>query len=98
MHESLGILALPNACDAATARAFDDAGFAAIGTTSSGIATAIGYRMTKASAATKCWRRPSESAPLRFGPGIKTAPATATARGVIAARTAGLNLEDAPLV
>jgi 2-methylisocitrate lyase-like PEP mutase family enzyme len=43
MHELPGILAPPNACDAATARVFDDGGFAAIGATSSGIATAMGY-------------------------------------------------------
>src|SRR4029453_10926693 len=39
-----GRLLLPNAWDAASARIFEEAGFAAIGTTSGGIAYADGYR------------------------------------------------------
>src|ERR1041385_6898609 len=37
------VLVLPNAWDAASARIFEDAGFSAIGTTSAGVAFALGY-------------------------------------------------------
>src|SRR5687767_5292761 len=43
MHAGPGLLVLPNAWDAASARAFEDAGFAAIATTSGGVAQALGY-------------------------------------------------------
>jgi 2-methylisocitrate lyase-like PEP mutase family enzyme len=38
-----GVLVLPNAWDALSARIFEDCGFAAIATTSAGIAYALGY-------------------------------------------------------
>ncbi len=44
LHERKGVLVLPNAWDVMTARAFEDCGFAAIGTTSFGIARAHGLR------------------------------------------------------
>ena len=43
LHKGSKILVLPNAWDAASARDIEQAGFAAIGTTSAGIATALGY-------------------------------------------------------
>jgi len=43
MHHGPGILVLPNAWDAASARIFEDAGFAAIATTSAGVANTLGY-------------------------------------------------------
>jgi 2-methylisocitrate lyase-like PEP mutase family enzyme len=43
MHHGPGILVLPNAWDAASARIFEDAGFAAIATTSAGVANSLGY-------------------------------------------------------
>lgn len=43
LHQGPGILVLPNAWDAASARIFEDAGFPAIATTSAGIASALGY-------------------------------------------------------
>lgn len=43
MHRASSILVLPNAWDAITARIFMEAGFPAIGTTSAGIAVALGY-------------------------------------------------------
>ncbi|MGH7780858.1 MAG: isocitrate lyase/PEP mutase family protein [Candidatus Binataceae bacterium] len=43
MHDRSRILVLPNAWDAASALVFEEAGFKAIATTSSGIANALGY-------------------------------------------------------
>ncbi len=43
LHKQAGILVLPNAWDAASARIFEEAGFPAIGTTSAGIAFSLGY-------------------------------------------------------
>ncbi len=43
MHTSGDLLVLPNAWDAGSARIFEQAGFHAIGTTSAGIAYALGY-------------------------------------------------------
>ena len=43
LHTGSSILVLPNAWDAASARIFEQAGFAAIATTSSGVAAALGY-------------------------------------------------------
>src|SRR5256885_14065963 len=43
LHQGPPILVLPNAWDAATARVFEHAGFAAVATTSAGVAAALGY-------------------------------------------------------
>ena len=43
MHTSGDLLVLPNAWDAGSVRIFAQAGFHAIGTTSAGIAYALGY-------------------------------------------------------
>ena len=43
MHSGSPILVLPNAWDAASARIFEQAGFPAIATTSSGVAASLGY-------------------------------------------------------
>lgn len=43
MHVNPPLLVLPNAWDAASARIFEQAGFRAIATTSSGVAAALGY-------------------------------------------------------
>jgi 2-methylisocitrate lyase-like PEP mutase family enzyme len=43
MHNGPSILVLPNAWDVASARIFEQAGFQAIATTSSGVAAALGY-------------------------------------------------------
>ena len=44
LHHAPGLLVLPNAWDVITARVLEDAGFAAVGTTSFGIARAHGFR------------------------------------------------------
>src|SRR5204863_2313783 len=43
LHQTPPILVLPNAWDAASARVFEAEGFAAIATTSAGVAAALGY-------------------------------------------------------
>jgi 2-methylisocitrate lyase-like PEP mutase family enzyme len=43
LHQGPGMLILPNAWDAASARAVVAAGFPAVATTSSGVALAMGY-------------------------------------------------------
>lgn len=43
LHHGSGPLVLPNAWDAASARAVADAGFAAVATTSGGVATSLGF-------------------------------------------------------
>ena len=43
LHQQAAPLVLPNAWDAATARAVVEAGFAAVATTSSGVSAALGY-------------------------------------------------------
>jgi 2-methylisocitrate lyase-like PEP mutase family enzyme len=43
LHQGPTILVLPNAWDAASARLFESEGFKAIGTTSAGVAAALGY-------------------------------------------------------
>src|SRR5436190_15093797 len=43
LHDGPGLLVLPNAWDAASARVFEAAGFPAIATTSSGVAQSLGF-------------------------------------------------------
>src|SRR5712671_1190415 len=43
LHEGRKTLVLPNAWDVASARIFEEAGFPAIGTSSAGVAFALGY-------------------------------------------------------
>jgi 2-methylisocitrate lyase-like PEP mutase family enzyme len=43
LHDRTRILVLPNAWDVASARIVEEAGFAAIATTSAGVAASLGY-------------------------------------------------------
>src|SRR6202035_703913 len=43
LHDGLKTLLLPNAWDVASARIFEEAGFPAVGTSSAGVAFALGY-------------------------------------------------------
>ena len=43
LHQGPNILVLPNAWDVASAWIFEDAGFAALGSASAGIANSLGY-------------------------------------------------------
>jgi 2-methylisocitrate lyase-like PEP mutase family enzyme len=98
-----GRLLLPNAWDAASARVFEEAGFAAIGTTSAGIAYAHGVRdaehltrdvMVRAIstivAAVSC----PVTADVEAGYGPSPTDVTATVDAVLDAGVAGINLED----
>lgn len=103
LHHGPHILVLPNAWDVASARIFEDAGFPAIATTSSGIANSLGYpdgqrisrgemlevveRITHAVAV-------PITADMEAGYGTTVDAMVETARGVIAAGAVGLNLED----
>src|SRR5438874_3420095 len=104
LHREGGILVLPNAWDVITARVIESAGFAAIATSSAGVAWALGYadgaRISRGE--TPAGVRPIAStgavpvpAGMDAGCGRTPEAAAETARGVIAAGAIGLNLEDA---
>lgn len=103
LHAGPGILVLPNAWDVATARLVEEAGFAAIATTSAGVAWALGYpdgeRISRGEMLEVVRRiaaavRVPVTADVEGGYGATAAAAADTARGVIAAGAVGMNLED----
>jgi 2-methylisocitrate lyase-like PEP mutase family enzyme len=103
LHAGPGILVLPNAWDVATARLVEEAGFAAIATTSAGVAWALGYpdgerisrdEMLDAVRRMAAAVRVPVTADVEAGYGATPEAAAETARGVIAAGAVGLNLED----
>lgn len=93
------VLVLPNAWDGASARMFEEAGFPAIGTTSAGVAFALGYpdgeRLTRAEMIEVVARiarivKIPVTADVEAGYGDPVE----TARQVWAAGAVGMNLED----
>jgi len=103
LHAGPTILVLPNAWDVASARLIEDAGFAAIATSSAGVAWALGYpdgeRISRAEMLEVVRRiaaavRLPVTADMEAGYGATPEAAAETARGVIAAGAIGLNLED----
>src|SRR2546423_57205 len=103
LHQEPHLLVLPNAWDVATARLVEDAGSPAIGTTSAGIAWALGYpdgeRISRGEMLAVIRRivaavRVPVTADVEGGYGATVAAAAETARGVISAGAVGLNLED----
>jgi len=103
VHAGPGILVLPNAWDVATARLVEEAGFAAVATTSAGVAWAFGYpdgerisrdEMLEAVGRMAAAVRVPVTADVEAGYGATPEAAADTARGVIAAGAVGLNLED----
>ncbi len=99
LHKGPRLLVLPNAWDAASARIFERAGFTALGTTSAGIAFALGYPDGQ-----RVSRDEMLAVVARIARAVKI-PVTAdveagydnaveTARGVWAAGAVGMNLED----
>jgi 2-methylisocitrate lyase-like PEP mutase family enzyme len=103
LHHGPEILILPNAWDAASARIFEEAGFAAIGTSSAGVAFSLGYPDGQ-----KISREEMLGAVRRIA-GAVNVPVTAdveagfgstpeevaeTAGAVIDAGAVGMNLED----
>jgi 2-methylisocitrate lyase-like PEP mutase family enzyme len=103
LHLGPGILILPNAWDAASARIYEEAGFVAVGTTSAGIANALGYpdgqRLPFAEMAAAV-RRISEtlrvpvSADIEAGFGETPEAVADNCRAILAAGAVGINLED----
>jgi 2-methylisocitrate lyase-like PEP mutase family enzyme len=102
LHQE-GLLVLPNAWDAASARVFEEVGARAIATTSGGVAAVHGYpdgnRLPRALAVAAVERiartvRVPVSADIEAGYGDTPDEVCETVRGVIAAGAVGINLED----
>lgn len=107
MHErGSGILVLPNAWDAMSARIIEDAGARAIATTSSGVSWSLGRpdgqglsrdEMIAAVRRISGVVRVPVTADIEGGYGERTThDVAATVRAVIAAGAVGINLEDSP--
>jgi 2-methylisocitrate lyase-like PEP mutase family enzyme len=103
LHQGPRILILPNAWDAASARIFEAAGFAAIATTSGGVAVALGYPDGEAVPrdemidATHRIARAVEvpvTADIEAGYGRTLDELAVTIKEVIEAGAVGINLED----
>src|SRR2546422_2135700 len=101
LHREGGILVLPNAWDVITARVIESAGFAAIATSSAGVAWALGYadgeRISRGEMLAVVRRiasivRVPVTADMEAGDGTTPEAAAETARGVIAAGPVGLDL------
>ncbi|MGB5940573.1 MAG: isocitrate lyase/phosphoenolpyruvate mutase family protein, partial [Rhodanobacter sp.] len=103
MHDRTAILLLPNAWDAGSARLFAQRGFAAIATTSAGVAWSLGYAdgerapLAEVLAAIARIVRVAGlpvTADIETGYGETPEAVAATVRAVIAAGAVGINLED----
>jgi 2-methylisocitrate lyase-like PEP mutase family enzyme len=103
MHRGPKILVLPNAWDVASARIFEEAGVAAIATTSAGIAFTLGYpdgQKIPRDEMLSCVSRIAAkvkipvTADVEAAYGDRPEDAALTARAVIEAGAVGLNLED----
>lgn len=104
MHRGPGILLLPNAWDAASARMVESTGFAAIATTSAGIAFSLGYpdgqhipREEMLAAVGRIVSRVEVpvTADLEAGYGDRPEDAARVARELVAVGAVGMNFEDA---
>jgi 2-methylisocitrate lyase-like PEP mutase family enzyme len=104
LHDGRKTLLLPNAWDVASARIFEEAGFPAIGTSSAGVAFALGYadrqKISRGEMLSVVHRiaeavRIPVTADMEAGYGVKPEEAAQTAREVLAAGAVGMNLEDA---
>ena len=103
MHDRSAILVLPNAWDAVTARLFARLGFAAVATTSGGVAWSLGYPdgehapLAEVVAATGRIARAVDvpvTADMEAGYGATPEDVADTVRAVIEAGAVGINLED----
>jgi 2-methylisocitrate lyase-like PEP mutase family enzyme len=99
LHHGPRILVLPNAWDVASARIFEDAGCAAIGTSSAGVAFALGYadgqhipRDEMLEVVHRIAR--AVSVPVTADVESGYSDAVSTARAVVQSGAAGMNLED----
>lgn len=92
-------LVLPNAWDAASARIFEAAGFAAIATSSAGVAYSLGYpdgQRVPRPEMIDAVRRIAQAVCVPVSADVEAGydDAAATAQGLIEAGAAGLNIED----
>ncbi|MGB3498142.1 MAG: isocitrate lyase/phosphoenolpyruvate mutase family protein, partial [Rhodanobacter lindaniclasticus] len=103
MHDRTRVLLLPNAWDALSARLFAQRGFAALATTSAGVAWSLGYAdgeqapLDEVLAATARIVRAAAvpvTADIETGYGETPEEVAATVRAVIATGVVGINLED----
>jgi 2-methylisocitrate lyase-like PEP mutase family enzyme len=103
LHHGPNILVLPNAWDVASARIFEQAGFAAIGTSSAGVAFSLGYpdgqqisRDEMLGVVSRIARAANVpvTADVEAGYGSTPEAVAETARAVIRAGAVGMNLED----
>ena len=103
LHKGHKILVLPNAWDVSSARIFEEAGFPAIGTSSAGVAFALGYpdgQSIPRGEMLAVVRRIAEAvdvpvtADVEAGYGSTPEEVADTASEVIAAGAVGMNLED----
>ncbi|MEO8123307.1 MAG: isocitrate lyase/phosphoenolpyruvate mutase family protein [Burkholderiales bacterium] len=103
MHDRTKVLLLPNAWDAGSARLFAQRGFAAIATTSAGVAWSLGYAdgehapLAEVLAAIRRMTRVIDvplTADIETGFGETPEAVAATVRAVIAAGAVGVNIED----
>lgn len=103
LHQGTAPLVLPNAWDAMSARVFEAAGFAAVGTTSAGMAFQLGHAdgehmpvdelLASLSRIVRTVRVPV-SADLEAGYGSSAARVAELVRRVVDVGVAGINLED----
>jgi 2-methylisocitrate lyase-like PEP mutase family enzyme len=103
LHRGPKILVLPNAWDVASARILENAGLAAIATTSAGVAFTLGYpdgqkisrgEMLSVVARIAAKVKIPVTADVEAGYGNRPEDAALTARALIEAGAVGLNLED----
>lgn len=103
LHDRRHVLLLPNAWDAASARAFADLGFEAIATTSGGMAWSLGYadgERAPLDEVLDAVRRIVRVTPLpvsvdfEAGYGASPEAVAASVRAMIDAGAVGINLED----
>src|SRR6202049_947588 len=103
LHDGRKTLLLPNAWDVASARIFEDAGFPAVGTSSAGVAFALGYpdgqKMSRGEMLAVVHRIAEAvgipvTADVEAGYGARPEDVAETAREVLSAGTVGMNLED----
>jgi len=103
LHDRRHVLLLPNAWDAASARAFADLGFEAIATTSGGMAWSLGYAdgerapLDEVLAAVRRIVRVTPlpvSVDFEAGYGASPEAVAASVRAMIDAGAVGINLED----
>ncbi len=103
MHTNPPLLVLPNAWDAASARIFEQAGFRAIATTSSGVAASLGYPdgekislhmlVETVENITRVIRCPL-TVDIEAGYGATITEVLQTVQAVLAAGAVGINIED----